>query len=96
MRVNVEVDGVSPFIEVRVGNVYSVRGGRALSQGHMMIVIAITSEKICQGRSVLMLVVDREGNPTNVTKYALHYVQDLTPIAFVDSLDTLELTMRPL
>lgn len=82
-----------------VGNVYPHRGGRGGGKGWMHVIIAITKPKCkydLSGPKVLMMTVDKDGDPQAVTSYGLHYVQDLTPIAFVEGLDELQLNMRPL
>lgn len=57
----------------------------------MMILMAMT-----RCNMALLLVVDKEGEPVNITKYYVSYIADLTPIAFVDGLDDLTLVMRSL
>lgn len=41
-----------------------------------------------------MLTVNREGEPVGVTSYALSYIDDLSPIAFVEGIEDIDLTMR--
>lgn len=96
MRINILTDNLRPFEEARVGNVYAVRGGRGAKMGHMMILIAIgvAVPYSCQGPMACMLVVNKEGEATGVTSYGMHYVEALCPIAFVEGLEDMELTMR--
>lgn len=97
MKINVEVGDFVGAVETRVGNVYAVRGGRGLRDGHMQVLIAIaTRNEAWRGDSALLLVIDKEGNPVGVNSYGLHAVDNMQPIAFVDGLDSLNLTMRSL
>jgi hypothetical protein len=89
---------VSNSFEVRVGNVYPVRGGRGASIGNMHVLFAIT-EKTRWGEAggqALFLVIDREGNPVGVNTYRASILEEWCPIAFVDGLDGLSFTMRGL
>ncbi len=56
-----------------------------------MILLAITEKQYC-----LMLIIDRDGNPTGVTSYGLHSIEERAPIAFVRGLDEMNLVMEPL
>lgn len=95
MRVHIETDNTLPCAPARVGNVYAVKGGRGMRDKSMNILIAITEPRDSYtGRSGLMLTVNREGQPVGVTSYAMHYVEDLSPIAFVDGIEDIDLTMR--
>lgn len=76
---------------VRIGNVYSARGGRAGSLGWMHIVVAITEAGLCP-----CLVVDRAGNIVSTTQYGAHYLNDLQPKGYVPNLDTLTLEIQPI
>ena len=97
MRVHIETDNTLPSEPARVGNVYAVKGGRGLARGHMNILLAITEPTDCySGRSGLMLTVDKEGKPRGVTSYGMHYIEDVSPIAFVDGIEDIDLTMRSL
>ena len=83
-----------PTAPVRVGNVYPVKGGRGLKNGHMQVLIAVTEGNEWQGRTCLFLVITKDGKPASVNSYAMHYVEGLMPIGFVAGLDamTLEVT----
>ena len=94
MKITIGTDNFCPLEEPREGNVYPVRGGRGARDGNLMILIAITEPKSCQGEMALMLVVSREGRPCGVTSYGMHHVRDLSPIAFVDGVESLEFTIR--
>lgn len=97
MKINVEVGDFGPFDQARVGNVYPIRGGRGLRDGNMQVLIAITTPKESyQGAAALLLVIDKQGNPVGVNSYGLHSIEAMQPIAFVDGLDALSLTMRSL
>lgn len=97
MKIDIQVGDFGPYEPARVGNVYPIKGGRGLRYGHMQILLAITEPKEqWQGPSALMLVVDKGGSPVGVNSYSLHYVNDLQPIAFVDGLESMNLTMRAL
>jgi len=77
--------------EVRIGNVYRARGGRALKNGQLNILIAIT-----RNQTALMISVDQDGEPVGVTYYGLHYLEDLCPCAFCEGLDGLNFVIRDL
>lgn len=96
MDIDVQINEYSPSDPVRVGNVYPVKGGRGIREKHMQVLIAMTEPKQYDGITCLFLVVSKEGKPVGVNRYALHYVEDLQPIAFVDGLEELTLTMRSL
>lgn len=97
MKIRIEVNDLSPPSEVRIGNVYSVKGGRGLKEGHMQVLIAITEPKEnWQGPAGLLLVIDKQGKPKGVNSYGMHYLEDLCPIAFVEGLEDMELVMRSL
>ena len=96
MKIHVELDTQCAEEPLRIGNVYHVKGGHGSSVGHMQICIAITEPKPCVGRWALMLVVDKEGNPVNVTRYGIHVFEDRQPMAFVDGFENLEFVMRSL
>jgi hypothetical protein len=90
MKIN--VDGLTnccPGDEPRVGNVYAVKGGNGMKEGAMMVLIAITDNS-----AGLMLVITKAGKPKGITQYGIGYLEERCPIAFVDGLDDLELTMR--
>lgn len=97
MKINIEVGDFGPYDPARVGNVYPIKGGRGLRDGHMQVLIAITKPKEnWNGPAGLLLVIDKEGNPQGVNSYGMHAVENMQPIAFVDGLDALNLTMRSL
>lgn len=96
MEIDVQINEFSPSDPVRIGNVYPVKGGRGLSKKHMQVLIAMTEPERYEGVTCLFLVVSKEGKPVGVNRYALSYVEDLQPIAFVDGLETMTLTMRSL
>jgi hypothetical protein len=84
-------------MEPTVGMVYPVCGGRGMKNGHLMVLLAIREPQGCyETRAALMLVIRKDGSPFNVTDYGLHYLENKLPIAFVDGLGDLDLTMRSL
>ena len=92
MHINIETDFVKPQDDPKVGNVYPCRGGRNLKYGYMMILIAVNdSSRMCY-----FVLVDKQGDIVGVNSYAMHYVEDLSPIAFVPGIDSMEFTMRSL
>lgn len=97
MKINIEVGDFGPYEPARVGNVYPIKGGRGLRDGHMQVLIAITTTRDqWRGQAGLLLVIDKEGNPVGVNSYGMHAIEDLQPIAFVEGLETMTLTMRSL
>ena len=96
MRIRLEGLDAPPFDDPRVGNVYPIKGGRGLSRGHMNVLFAITEGDQWQGPRALMLTINKEGYPVGVTHYAMHYVENLQPMAFVEGLEGLEFNMRSL
>jgi len=97
MDIALDFDSPSPVIETRPGNVYHVRGGRGLRDGHMNIIIAITEPKDrYQGPMALCLTIDKEGDPRGVTSYGLHYFEDKMPIAYCEGVEDIRLIVRSL
>ena len=96
MKIDIQTIELGPFDPARVGNVYPIKGGRGLKQGHMQVLIAITEPREYHGASALMLVITKEGKPVGVNSYAMHYIEELCPIAFVDGLEDMTLVMRSL
>lgn len=96
MRIDITGEVATVNEEPIAGNVYQVRGGRGASKGHMMIILAVTNPEPYDGQKVLMLIVNKKGEPVGVTSYGVHYVRELTPIAFVDGMDEISLPMRSL
>lgn len=79
---------------VRIGNVYPIKGGRGVRERHLQVLIAMSEPAEYNGITCFFLVLNREGSPVNVNRYAFHYVQDLMPIGFVHGIDevTFEIT----
>jgi len=96
MKIDIQTTEFGPYDPVRVGNVYPVKGGRGLKQGHLQVVIAITESREYHGQSALLLVTTKDGKPVGVNSYGLSYVEELCPVAFVEGLDNLTLVMRSL
>lgn len=96
MKINIETGNFGPYDPAQVGNVYAVKGGRGLRDGHMQILFAITERRDYNGPSGLMMVVNKKGELVGVNSYGMHYIEDLQPIAFVEGLDQIVLTMRSL
>lgn len=95
MRIHIDSEIGAAVSEVRVGNVYPQRGGRGAKYGRTMVVLAITTPtERWEGESVLLMVLRKDGTPHGVTSYGLHAVEEWTPIAFVEGLDDIDLTMR--
>lgn len=96
MRINIEVGEYGPYEPARVGNVYPIKGGRGLRDGHMQVLIAITEQRDYSGPAGLLLVIDKEGKPRGVNSYGMHAIENMQPIAFVEGLEDMTLTMRSL
>lgn len=94
MQIIVNTTEFTPTDPVRIGNVYPVKGGRGLREKHMQVLIAMTEARPYEGIRCLFLVVDKEGRPVGVNSYALHYVEELMPIAFVDGIEGMTFEMR--
>lgn len=92
MKVQMELDEERPTPEpLTPGNTYKVRGGRGAALGHRMILMAVTED-----RYVLLLIVDKHGQPVNVTRYYDSYLEELVPTAFTEGFEDLTLVMRNL
>jgi hypothetical protein len=95
VKINV-LTGVLPASpDVRVGNVYPKRGGR-VGKGTHFLLMAMSPCHPIYGVTCLFFNIDNDGNPVGVTQYGLHYVETMEPVAFVDGLEDLDLTMRPI
>jgi len=102
MRIHIETETQGSLVEPKVGNVYPRRGGRSMKNGEMMILMHITdpSKIYCDkhayppGRSCLMLIIDRNGQPCGVDSYAYHYLEDKCPVAFCEGIEDIDLTLR--
>jgi hypothetical protein len=96
MKINIEVGDFGPYEGARVGNVYPIRGGRGLRDGHMQVLIAVARQRDYSGPSGLLLVITKEGEPIGVNSYGMHAIENMQPIAFVEGLEEMTLTMRSL
>lgn len=97
MQISVEELNEQRGAQTRIGNVYSIKGGRGLRYGHMMVLLAITEPKDRYDSSMaLMLVIDKEGNPRGVTSYNIHYIEEQMPIAFCEGVEEIRLTVKSL
>lgn len=84
MRFNVALNDYKSCEPIRVGNVYSVKGGYGSRNKHLMILIAITKNELH-----LLLTLDKEGNPVGITQYLAHSLEDRIPVGFVAGLEDL-------
>lgn len=83
--------------EVRIGNVYPIRGGYGRRAGHLMILMAITEPpNQYQDPSCLMFIIDNKGRPKGVTSYAVHALEERAAVGFVDGLEDLTFEIRSL
>jgi hypothetical protein len=97
VKIDIALSNSAPSFELRVGNVYPVRGGRGASLGNMFVVVALTEPKDWRSaRMAVYLVVDRDGDIVGGGSYAQHYLEDKAPIAFVEGLDEITLVMGSL
>jgi hypothetical protein len=90
MHFNMAPLNVIPADDPRVGNVYPVRGGHGMKKKHMFVLFHISESQ----QLGFLYVINKEGELVGVTQYGLHYIRELTPIAFVDGLEDLEFNMR--
>lgn len=84
--------------EDMVGNVYPVRGGFGARNGHMHVIISAT-EKVkggCKYGGYTTITVDCDGDIVGGNNYAFHYFDEKVPMAKVEGLEDLQLTMRSL
>lgn len=92
MRIHIELSPETRNLqEVNIGNVYAHRGGRGMKFGHMHVIMGISEDRMCA-----CLTVDKAGFIIGGTSYCLSYFEDKLPIAFVDGLNDIDLTMRSL
>lgn len=92
MRFDLSPIVTSPDQELRVGNVYIVKGGRGLSRGNMNVLVGLYEDE----RMCILLTIDKSGQIVGCTKYGMHYLEDLTPIAFVEDLEGMTFNLRSL
>lgn len=96
MKIEIQTTELGPADVARVGNVYPIKGGRGLRNGHLQVLIAITEPQDYRGASGLMLVITKDGKPIGVNSYGMHYIEELCPVAFVEGIEDLTLVMRSL
>ncbi len=96
MKIDIQTTELGPLDAARVGNVYPIKGGRGLRDGHLQILMAITEPNSFRGQSALLLVITKDGKPVGVNSYGLSYIEDLCPIAFCEGIDELVLIIRSL
>jgi len=89
MKINIQTDVVLPEDEPRIGNVYPMKGGYGVRDGHMYVIVSITQEN-----TAICLQISKHGDIVGATRYGIHVFRDRAPIAFVEGLDELELPMR--
>jgi hypothetical protein len=83
--------------EVRVGNVYPVKGGRMSRFAVGMVCIAISEPRSAiDGRMCHMVTVSKDGEIVSTASYGLHAMEERMPIGFVRGLDTLEFNVEPI
>ncbi len=95
MKIDFKCPDVKFCDELKVGNVYPCRGGRPLRYGHLWVVASIAAGN-CGKDTVVLLQVNRNGEICGAETYGSHYFEDKTPIAFVEGLEDVNLTMRGL
>lgn len=81
-----------------IGNVYPVRGGFGARNGHMHVIISYF-DKVqggCRYSGYCTVTVDCDGEIVGANSYAPHYFDSKVPMAKVDGLENLALTMRSL
>jgi hypothetical protein len=59
----------------------------------MMVLLHITEAEKYESEKALLLVITKEGVPCGVTQYSLSYLEDKCPIAFVEGIANIDLTM---
>jgi len=85
-----EIQTITPACDdVRVGNVYAVRGGYGMRDKHMNVLVSITENQTC-----IMLTLNKEGNVVDCTKYGIGYLRDRMPIAYADGVEEMFFTVR--
>jgi hypothetical protein len=89
--VKINIIDLPGFSQPVVGNVYAIGGGYGRRAGHAMVLMAITKNSVA-----LMLVIDKDGEPTGVTSYGLHAIEERVPIAFVTGFDEISFQMEPI
>lgn len=95
MKLDIQTDVPISDGSPKIGNVYPVRGGRAMRYGCMYVVVAIRpAMDDYDACNVICLMVNRDGAIVGAANYALHYFAEKAPIAFVEGLEELHLTMR--
>lgn len=79
-----------------VGNVYPVRGGFGARNGHFHVIISHYDkvQGCCKYQGYCTITVDADGDIVGANNYACHYFDNKLPIARVDGLDDMALTMR--
>lgn len=88
MRVNIQTEVVIPADGPNIGNVYPVKGGYGARDGLMMVLIAFS-----EGMATY-LRINKEGEIVGAGSYGVSTFKDRVPIAYVEGVDEIELTMR--
>jgi len=81
-----------------VGNVYPIRGGFGARNGHMHVIISHydKAQGGCRYSGYCTVTVDCDGEIVGANSYALHYFDGKVPMARVEGLDDIALSMRSL
>lgn len=82
--------------EDMVGNVYPIRGGFGARNGHMHVIVSYYSKTqgCCKYEGYATVTVDCDGDIIGASAYACHYFDNKVPMAHVDGIEDLQLTMR--
>lgn len=94
MRFNLPESLEAPDCTVKVGNVYKPRGGRAIRDNWLHVIMSITTETSMTGPRVVVGSIDVHGELVSATIYGAHVFQDRVPIGYVKGLEELDFEME--
>ncbi len=83
MKFNFTTDQYEPEAPLRIGNVYSTRGGRRLRNGDYWVLVSINDA----GDVGHLLAVNREGRICGAAQYGVHVLRDWSPVAFATGVE---------
>lgn len=83
-----------PSSEVKIGNVYKPKGGRAGRDNWVHVIVSLIPADLCRGPGVVYLSVDTDGNIRSGSQCSTRVYEERVPIGFVEGLEDLTFPMQ--